>query len=507
MKTKIFIMFFVSILFFSACDILRLSRFEVASWTPGGGYHSEVEEINIILCFSGDPDKSSVERNFSLTCDGDRIRGKFLWSGRNLTYSPLTPLEINKNYIISVSSEAHDINGLSMDETFYGGFTTRPDNSRPVLLSCYPPLYENIADPEMKVRLEYSEPVSLKTLYENVSFYPSMNGLWKLDDNGNSAVFSPAEPWTRNNRYEIRISSSLTDNNGMNTGNDFTSIFTTGNNIEKPYLLNVMRIAKDGAAFELIQDRVYSGAGQLKTENQNWEKDDKFLLVFSKPVDSSSVKNYISADDAPNLVMDTPACFTSEIIFRFENPPVYDSRFSLRIKSGIKDDEGNESKDEYLFRVVANGKHSRPPVLTGIRMPMAPGNETDHKLKFFGESSLYEIIPITNENYPSGESIKTWIELYFETAEGASVDLFSLMELFRMETSNNVVTFSARQVKDSSFSANDPHPGMENNQRIEINGNLVNSTFFGIINFQIASGLRDNLGNRNNKPQRISLIK
>jgi hypothetical protein len=138
---------------------------------------------------------------------------------------------------------------------------------------------------------------------------------------------------------------------------------------------------------------------------------------------------------------------------------------------------------------------------------MAPASGTDLELVCFGTDSLYEIIPITDGSYPSAEGIKTWIELYFITAEGASINPFSLMELFRIETSNNVLAFSPRQIKTEKFSVTDPHSGWEDYQRLEIAGILTNSINFGIVNFQIAAGLLDNLGNKNEKLLRISLLK
>jgi hypothetical protein len=138
---------------------------------------------------------------------------------------------------------------------------------------------------------------------------------------------------------------------------------------------------------------------------------------------------------------------------------------------------------------------------------MSPESGTDKELIFFKTDSLFENIPITNENYPSGENINTWIELYFETAEGASVDLFSLMELFHIETSNNVIYFSPRQIKNINFTSPYPHNGMEGFQRIEITGNLTNTTNFGIVNILIDAGLKDTLGNRNEKSIKISLLK
>jgi len=270
------------------------------------------------------------------------------------------------------------------------------------------------------------------------------------------------------------------------------------------------RVSKDGVKTQLELDTGgYMYASDSFIESRGWEKEDKLLLVFSKPVNSTSVKNCLVVEGAPGLAMETGPGFNAEFVFYFESRPVYESRFTFTVKSGVKDNAGNESKNEYVYRIFANGKFSMPPKLHGIRLPMAPGSETDRKLKSYGINSLFADLPITEggENYPPGRSVETWIELYFDTAQGAAIDLFSLMEIFRVETSNNVLTFSARRIKTGDFSENSPQAGWENLQRVEISGFLSNSVNFGIVNFLIASGLRDSLDNKNENLQRVSLNK
>ena len=507
MKNKFFILFLLSIFSFISCDILRTSLFEVVSCTPESGYQSEPEKINISLDFSHDPDRASVEKNFSLTGDGNRVKGIFSWNDKKMMFFPLVPLEINTDYTITLSADTHDTKGLSMDESFNRYFSTRPDDTRPILVSSYPEMYSEVTDARAEIELEFFTPISLKTLYDNVSFSPSMSGIWRLESDERIAIFTPAEPWTQKTRYEIRYSTSLTNNNGMNIGNDFLCVFTTKIDLEIPYLVSAMRITNKNELITLSADRGYSSVAESPVENKDWEKDDKLTLIFSKPVDSISVKNYISVENAPNLLMETPAGYETEYTFRFENIPVYESRFTLKVKPGIKDAAGNESKEEYIYKIFANGKRSKPPMLAGIRIPMAPASSTDNELIFYETDSLFNSFPITDENYPSGENIYTWIELYFLTAEDASIDLFSLMELFRIDTSNNVISFSPRQIKDADFSLAEPHIGMEEYKRIEITGYLTNSTNIGVVNIQISAGLKDTLGNRNEKLLKISLLK
>jgi len=507
MKNKILLMFLICLFLFISCDILRFSVFKVSSWTPGEGYHSEPENIIVSIKFSDMPQKASVERHFSLTGNGNSIKGGFLWEEKKLTFIPQTPLEKNTDFIVNLSADACNLEGISLDEAFICNFTTRPDISRPVVLSCYPSLYEEINESELRVKLEFSLPITLKTLYENISFNPSITGLWTLENDDRSAVFTPSEPWLKNYRYEINVSSSLTDKNGMNIRREFKSIFTTGTDRELPYLLYANRVTKNNEIILLLPDKGFSSAAESPVENIEWEKEDKILLIFSKSMDNLSVKNNISAENGPNLVLESFPGYETEILFRFEKAPVYESRFTLKIKPGIRDSAGNATKDEYIYKVFFNDKLSKPPELTGIRIPMSPQNEDNCNPVFLSADSLYQIIPITDENYPSREIINTWIELYFITAEGASIDLFSVMENFRVETSNNVLTFSPRQIKTINFKIQEPQAGYENLQRIEITGNLINTTNYGIIYFIISSGLRDSLNNRNEKSINLAAIK
>lgn len=495
----------------SSCDLLRTMPFEVTAWAPGEGYHNETEEIIVSLSFSYEPDIASIEKNFSLTGDGNRIRGTFLWDEKKIIFKPLTPLEKNVDYIINLSADACNTKGLSLDEPFIRKFTTRPDNTRPYLISCYPEMYAEVSDPRAEVRLCFSNSVSIKTLYENVSFTPSITGYWSLEENEKTAVFKPSEQWIHNRQYEIRVASSLTDINGMSAGNEFLSKFTTGTDREAPSLVLAARKSKDGSLSELKPDKGYTYAAELPVENSGWEKDDRLYLVFSEPVDIHTVKNFLSAEEAPGLVQDKSSAennlYNTEFIFRFDSAPVFESRFTIRLKPWVKDSSGNESKDEYIYRIFADGKYSKPPVLTGLRMPMAPENKNNPELFSTGTDSVFKLIPISDNNYPSGESVQTWIELYFDTAQDAAIDPFSLMELFRIETSNNVVTFSPRQIKFSGFSVPQPQSGWEEYSRAEISGIITNSTNLGLIVFQIGAGLKDNNGNKNDKIMRISLIK
>jgi len=497
---------FFSVICFFSCDILRTSPFEVTAWSPGEGYHSNPGDLTVSLNFSLEPDRDSVERRFSLNGNNGKVRGNFFWEDRKVTFVPLTPLEKNNDYSLSLSAEAHDVNGLSMDSAFEEKFTTRPGSERPVLISFSPSTYSQIDDLKTEVRLYFSLPVQLSVLYDNVSFNPSMTGIWRSEEDGKTAIFTPSVPWTKNKRYEIRYSTSLTDNKGMNVGNEFKSVFITGTDKETPELLQANRVTKGGELIPLERDMSgFTSAAEILTENRGWEKEDRLSLIFSKPVDSASVKNCLDVEDASSVSMETAPGFKTDFVFYFENPPAFESRFTFKIKSGVKDDAGNENKDEYIYRVFADGEFSKPPRLSGIRMTLSP--KDNHELVYFEVGGLFADLSISDENFPPEVNVKTWIELYFETARGAQINIFSVMELFSVETSNGVLVFSPLQIKTENFTIPEPEPGCEKFIRVEITGNLKNTVNFGIVNFQINSGLKDSLENKSEKLFRISTKK
>ena len=491
-----------TLLHLSSCDILRLSPFEVSQWGPGTGRYEDVDAVSIFLRFSHEPDKSSVEKNFSLLEDGNRVRGLIQWEGGQMFFLPLAALEKNRDYTLELSADAHDTRGLSLDRSFEGRFSTRPDDTRVRLLDFYPEMNSIVDDPRSQVRLMFSRDVPVSSLQDHVSFSPAMSGLWHFE-NG-EWIFSPLETWTHGKRYEMRISGSLTGYNGKTMGRDYTSVFFIGTDTEKPYLLGAWRIGENGQEEKLVEENF-----DVFFENTGWEKSDRLRLDFSKPVDSLSVKNCLDAAGITLPVMTGASGFTDEFFFRFEKAPVFDSRFSLTLKSGVKDRYGNESGDKSVFRIKADGVYSKPPILIGIRIPMAPGSGGDHELISYDADSLFDDLPIVDGTgkYPYTLETETWIECYFDTAPNTPLSNFSLMELFRVNTSNNVLTFSPRRIINADFSSPEPAPGWEEYQRVEIQGTLTNTVNSGIVYFEISAGLADCGGNRNENPMRISLLK
>jgi hypothetical protein len=100
-----------------------------------------------------------------------------------------------------------------------------------------------------------------------------------------------------------------------------------------------------------------------------------------------------------------------------------------------------------------------------------------------------------------------FFELYFDVAEDADIDLFSLRDLFKIETTNNAISFSARAVVADGFTRNVVPDQFVGKERVEVRGLLTNSIHSGLVAFSIGKGLEDTKKNKNQNEMKIQLAK
>jgi hypothetical protein len=460
----------------------------------------------VCLSFSHDPDKPSAEYAFSLTEDNAVLNGSFIWDGWTLIFQPAVPLEINRDYVLTIREDARDLTGVSMDKKFEGRFSTRERESRPSVRSVDPPDGAMVTDLRQELRIEFSEPITVNSCVNAISLSPSATGSWYVESESQRAVFIPREPWIWGTTYRIHISPEFSGLRGLTLGKEFTACFVAGDDKIPPRLEAAYALDRSGnPVIKLIPEE----AGPLKQENTRWESFYRLRLDFSEPVDTADLKNRLVAEPALTLTLETLPAYSGQVVFDFTQKPEYATPFLLRLNTGFRDAAGNQSSLPAVFRVRADGPSSRPPGFIGIRMPMAPGDPADDEALSFSAEAPFQNLPVRpGENrYPYGVSTAVWIELYFDVAPGADIDLLSLMNLFRLDATNNALFFSSRSMEADNFSPSDKPPAWEAYYRIKVKGVLTNTVDSGVVIFQIASGLRDSRGNRNEKTFTIPLLK
>lgn len=508
-KGKNIILLSVFVFLAFSCDLLRSSPYEVDAWTPGEGFHQDPGKLKITLLLSHESDRARTEQAFSLTEDRRTLKGDFSWQDRRLCFMPASPLEPDRNYVITLGTGAQDTGGISLESKFEVSFTTRPPGAKPVITGTLPEHEGSISESRGAFHLYFTEPVRLDSCIDYVSFSPSAPGSWRLEDGNRSACFVPREPWQTGSLYRLRVESDFRAVSGSVLGTEYTSVFTIGTDREKPVLLRVLALFPAEEPNMDREEEIPLDGAELFPAPSAWERSTRLRLVFSEPVDLNSVRNLLTAEPSLTLVMETPPGTSDTAVFRLAEYPEWGNGFLLRLTPGVKDAAGNESADEYAFRIRCAGLLSKSPVLAGLRLPMAPGNIDDPEVLSFTRENLFADLPIKGGagHYPYGAPTPAWIELYFETAPGAEIDLFSVMDLFRVECTNQALVFSPRSIRTADFSLADSRDGWEKLRRIEIRGFLTNTVNSGVVTFRVAPGLRDSRGNSSAVDFRISLLK
>jgi hypothetical protein len=467
----------------------------------------------VSLYLSHDSDRIKVEEAFSLTEDNKTLQGSFEWEGKRLVFRPAAPLEINADYCINLGTGAQDERGLSLEKKFVAPFTTRPDVSRPKILFVEPAYDAILAENLSAVRIGFSREVTVNSCVNWISFSPSMKGHWRLEDGNCTACFIPAEPWETGRQYLVKITSAFLSSTGVRLGTDFSSRFSIGEDQEAPVLAGAFA-EYDGESAALEAENL---SGTVAVYDA-WEHGTVLKLDFSEPVDMVSLTTHLVCEPSLGLELTSemqtgavPETFVSTASFRLLNRPGWQSEFLFRLSPGVKDRYGNESTGEYVFHIRFAGPRSKPPALAGIRLPMAPGEATQtlQLPSFYTTQDLFKDLPITGDpgHYPHDTGINSWVELYFDLAQDTHIDLFSVMDLFRVDATNSAIAFSPRSIRNENFTWPQPEEGWEDYERIEIRGVLTNSTNSGIAGFRIESGLRDARGNVNTEAFRIPLLK
>ncbi|MDR0550759.1 MAG: Ig-like domain-containing protein [Spirochaetaceae bacterium] len=519
MNTAYFACLFILILpvFCGGCDLLRDEAFEVSGWSPGEGVHGA--DAPISLSFTGTPDRLSVERSFSLNSDDGGIRGAFAWEGSTLRFLPAAPLENGQNYRISVSTNAKDKDNVSLEKKFEGAWTTRPGEERPRFLGSVPEDGGRTAGALSPVEIMFSAAPSALACKNGITINPAVAGHWSVLEN--KASFTPAENWQKGQTYKVTIAKDIAAPNGKTLGYECHFSFYVNTDATPPRITGVYALDTQGAkAYKLSRCQTENKNPENPVlENENWESNYSLRFEFSEKIELARFKSHITIEPQVRYAIAENALFSNFFTLTFLEKPKYGARYACTINEGLRDASGNQDKEVYLYRIYVNGVHSKPPRFAGFRMPETPlSGGADTTILAYIANDLQN--PGEQKSYPynfniSGEDGKykftsqcdTWIELYFDTADGADIDLISVRELFRLDCTNNCITFSPQSVRASAFTWADKADMLINYQRVEVKGKLQNINRQGLVTFYIGAGLRDSLGNINDNIQRIELYK
>ncbi|GMO25508.1 MAG: hypothetical protein Ta2B_05110 [Termitinemataceae bacterium] len=506
---KIIFCFFVIVCFcLLSCDILRDEPFEISSWTPGEVEIDDIENINVSLYFSGEPNRFNTEKAFSLTENGDILKGNFIWGENSFSFVPLSPFCKNKDYIIRLTTEADDINGLSLENNFEGHFSTKLPSDHPFVNLIEPQNESVVIDVHQKIKIEFSDAITKTSLQNNVSFSPSINGTWQLNDEGKIALFYPKDNWKINETYIITISPYIENIYAKQMGKEIQSRIIIVDQDEYPQLLEVNILNVDYTEkYSLIPvafDEKY--IGETIYENENIESNDKIRLMFSVPVEVLKVKTFFQIEPSIKYKIENEPPYSNSIIISFEDKPAWNSSYILKMNSGLNDQNGNVTIKPYQYKIKTNGVYSKPPKLVGLRVPSSfiKANTEGFAKLTYRYDEIYSFLVIDSFNFPNSVGKPISFEFYFETALDAEINLFSAMELFSSESTNNSISFFPESI---NYKTDNLASEFADLKCLVVYGEIINTSYSGLFTMKIKSGLTDTNGNKNNEAMSIQLTK
>jgi hypothetical protein len=480
---------FIIIVLFLSCDILRSSPFEITGWSPGEGYRDVNSGMNIAVQFSREADRISVERSFEFSEDGVKLNGHIAWSNNDrLVFTPSSPPQSGHDYAVIINTDAQDTRGVSLEKRFEGRWTTRPIEieGRPSILATFPLDGDVIAPGYTKVVIEFSTAVSINACYNHISFSPQIKGSWALDSSGKKALFTPDAVWRHETDYKMTVDAAFESFSGNTLGKERVIHFTADMETVPPEITGVA--ALDENASPVKQGDTEYILAEVSAENSSWESAYKLLFNFSERIDVLSFKKAVTVEPSLSFAVDTKKAFSDTVILSFIDRPVFQQRYLIKLDSGIKDESGNESAETKSYRIYVDGKKSKPPSLKKLEIASN------------GKSTVYTIIDNYTRFINLSDNAATFT-LWFEVAEGAVIDRYSLTECFSVSSQNNVVSFLSSTIDDGTALEDGCVP-------VVITGILnCKNTESGLVTISIGAGLLDSYGNQQTKEQKLILSK
>lgn len=207
------------------------------------------QEPSISVKFSQQMDGTTIDAtSFTLTKNGNSVSGTVSSVGDEATFVPDSPLDLDSDYVATVTTDIEGESGKSLVQDFSWSFTTTDDPGPPKVIGTRPFDLQTGVTPHRNIRVFFSEPMDPATV-DSSTFTLTQNGnpvsgTARLRGNQTSATFVPDSELDPNTTFQATVKSSVADTQGDTLPNDYVWTFATGDTV-RPVLVRVS--PSDGA--------------------------------------------------------------------------------------------------------------------------------------------------------------------------------------------------------------------------------------------------------------------
>lgn len=474
------------IFLFMSCAEVQFPEFVVEDCT----FTSDSVEIT----FSNEPNQYLFINSFSIKEDSDDVIGLFEFSDTKAIFYPNDGIKNNYLYEITITTNAEDTNGNSLEKDYKTTYTTRTEFVRPSIVNIIPGHETQTDNGIEEIIIEFSEPIDDVSFRNSLSFSPSFDYTYSWDNNGTTVHIFPTAKLNRETRYEIKISTTLMDKNRNTLLNEYRSTF-----------LNY--VDTDIPTFTLSYDD--NGSSQfLNSEkiNKNIKTDEKLILTFSESINIEYVSSYIEIYPSLNVNIIPDKNTNDKATIEFTKDMEWGNTYRLTIFHGLKDFANNEIKTDCHYDITFDHEDNRPITIKKVLIDLQNPANNYFELENFGSLSFEPLYFSTSDPTP----VQTNVYCIFDISKNAEKIIgFSIMESFGIDFSNacfesittkkvNVLTeseiFADAKLKQAYDSISDFEGKL---CVVSLGLEIVNSTTsnIGTLKFTMDNKVRDSLGN------------
>lgn len=479
---KLMIVCLPFVILFHSCSTFFSTKMNVISCSIDGN--------SFAASFSKTPERTTVFDSFTVTMDGDKMEGSYVFEGCLVRFIPDQGILSEHIYYVTITQKIEDNEGVSLEKEFIQIYDLKSNSSAPQILSILPENYSETNSPVNKISISFSEPVDVDSFYSSFSLSPSAGyfTLWNSEHTQAEVYFE--HPLDLNIRYTVTISTLLHDASNNCLCSDFTSSFTNVIDLSPPeYTLSYS---------------TSSGETTIGSNAINYEipRAAKLQLSFSEPISNEGIANLISFKPPLTAKIEIDRKSRRSASISFTDSPAWGSQYELIVAEGIEDDASNRCSKTSSFQLCFNNESDRPvEFISGL---MNTGDKTWFTLS---SENCYDDLILPAEYFPVSGTTVIPLYLFFRISnESSSLNLKSLLKSISIDSTNACASciiktitilsseeYAASEISAVQYSAQDTSDW--NVCTVLCTIEVSNETNCGLLKFYLDDEIADSIGN------------
>ena len=339
------------------------------------------DDKKIIITFSDEIEKDSVQKSISLVEDDSSVTGYFQCTGNKVLFYPVNGIRNNYDYDLMISTSCEDKNGISLANEYHKSFSTRKEHDRPQIISITPNNQLSINGNLEFIDIVFSEAIVQESFIKALSISPNFDFFLDFKNNDTNVRIIPKNQLALNTDYVITINTELEDlsRNFLLEDKKFMFYYNKTNNLPA-YTVSVYN-ENDSFLAEL----------ELNKNIHDIPTNCSIQFNFSHAMDLSAVSAYFYFTPTVDYKIIKDEIDGKYVRFDISNAK-WNTKYDLVFLHGLPDIYGQRFEEINLYTFTTDSELNNPPCFVEGIIQTSEWNNAD----------LYET---TNFSYLSEEKI------------------------------------------------------------------------------------------------------